>query len=475
MNELSKKLQGWQGQFADLTDERKAIVSGDTTPTPEQNKRYDAIELELKEVQTQIDRLEKEIAEEGEQAKPVVEKTSSGAPRILTKKFDKEDSFQGQTAIKLFIVKTLAQLSLKDGNYVRPEDVAKQMFPRDKNFIEAVARGLPLFQKASVPAASTGNPDYAGVLVGPNYLGDFVSYLYQETLFEKIKGKNKVPPNIPIAGQNATSTASFVGEGKAIPATKPGFDTRTLTTTKLAAFAFMTKELLRENSVNAQEKIANDLRESVSQKLDSVFWSTTAASAGVSPAGILNGVSETSVTFNGSPNTYAHDELGVRQAIQALKQVFISGFHYSDGYNAFQWVMNPGTKCALELLKSSTGDTFSFPEVGDGGKLRDFPIVTGDYVTLGQLALIRGDEIYVTEDMGVETSVSDSVSFEASTVPAGDAGAGSPSAVVAASVNITNAFTQDLLVIKVVRPIYWEKRRSTLCVAYNNDLDQLVL
>jgi hypothetical protein len=83
-------------------------------------------------------------------------------------------------------------------------------------------------------------------------------------------------------------TAGFVGEGAAIPVIQ-GTSTAnvSLTPSKLAAILVLTREMIEGG--DAENVMQQVLLENIGASLDAAFFNTNAASAGVSPAGILNG------------------------------------------------------------------------------------------------------------------------------------------------------------------------------------------
>ena len=82
------------------------------------------------------------------------------------------------------------------------------------------------FQQAAVPAANTGDSDWAGALVSDEggVFADFVEYLRPRTILGRfgtdgVPSLRRVPFRVPLVGQTTGGEGYWVGEGKA--KTKP--------------------------------------------------------------------------------------------------------------------------------------------------------------------------------------------------------------------------------------------------------------
>jgi hypothetical protein len=83
-------------------------------------------------------------------------------------------------------------------------------------------------------------------------------------------------------------TAGWIGEGQAIPVLQGTTSTAaTLSPYKIAAIIVLTHEMITGG--NAETVMTQVLRENIGASLDAIFFNANAASAGVSPPGILNG------------------------------------------------------------------------------------------------------------------------------------------------------------------------------------------
>jgi HK97 family phage major capsid protein len=244
-----------------------------------------------------------------------------------------------------------------------------------------------------------------------------------------------------------------VGESKPIPATALDFSTVNLSPQKVAALAVVSNELLRDSSPAAERLVRDALAEASAQRVDQTFLSTTAASAGVSPAGILNGL-----TANVSGGVTA-DEL--RNDLAGLLSHFITLKYSMQGLAI---VTTPAIAMQIALLRNSLGQK-EFPDTNmNGGSLEGFPVYVGHNVGTGDLIMMSTRDIYKIGDGGIAVSISREAMIEQSDTPAG----ATDTPVSASATKFTSMFQAESTAIKVVRAINFAKRRSSAVAFIGN-------
>ncbi len=222
---------------------------------------------------------------------------------------------------------------------------------------------------------------------------------------------------------------------------------------KVAAISAISNELLKDSSPAAEQMVRDSLIASVSQKIDEVFLSDDALSAGVSPAGLRRNLA--------ALHSAGNDADAVLADIKALYAPFITAKNAS----GLVFVMNTALAKSLSLMRNTLGVKV-FPGItATGGTLEGDTVVTGDNVNAAHVYLLKPSDIYKIGDTGLEISVSNQATVEMSTAPTG-AGLGH----TAASANLQNMFQQEQTAIKIVRPFNFQKRRST-AVAWIDDAD----
>jgi HK97 family phage major capsid protein len=362
---------------------------------------------------------------------------TGGGPAIHVNK-EADEKFHGQNYTRLVIAKALGRLM-----DVSPIAVAQNRWGKSNpKLVEVI--------KAAVAGGGSGSGEWGAELVSINnqYQGDFIEYLYAQTLFDRLPLR-EVPANVTIKGQDGAATGYWVGESKAIPVSKADFLNVNLTPLKVAAIAVVSNELLRDSSPSAEKLVRDALVQASAQRIDQTFLSTAAAVAGVSPAGILNGL---------TPITSAGNEIAdVIADVKALYAPFIA----ANNASGLQFVTTETLGKALGLMQNALGN-FAFPGItASGGSLLGDTLATGGNVGAGDFILLKPSDIYKIGDRGVEVSISREAAIEQDTAPTG--ATDTPTGMTATS--MTSMFQSESTAFKVVRPCNFAKRRAS-AVAY---------
>ena len=361
------------------------------------------------------------------------------SPNIIVRNTDPDERFKGQNYVRGVIAKALAHLTQNT-----PDRIAEARWGKTHP-------QLVQWIKADVAGGGSGSGEWGAELVQADarFTGDFLEYLYGMTVYDKLPLRS-VPANVTIKGQDGAATGYWVGESKGIPASKADFSTVSLTPLKVAALAVLSNELIRDSSPSAEMLVRDALAEASSQRVDQTFLSTTAASAGVSPAGLLNGL-----TANVSGGTTAAD---LRDDIAGLLQYFATQKNTS----GLMIVTTPAVAIQTMLLRNALGQR-EFPAMNmGGGELEGFPVVVGDNVGTGDLIMLKPSDIWKIGDGGLQVSISREAAIEQSDAPSG---ATDTPVTAGTGTKWTSMFQEESTAIKVVRSINFQKRRST-AVAY---------
>jgi HK97 family phage major capsid protein len=303
-----------------------------------------------------------------------------------------------------------------------------------------------------VPGGGSDSGEWGSELVTADnrYTGDFIEYLYAMTVFDQLPLR-EIPANVTVKGTDGAATANWVGQSKGIPVTSGSASTVSLSPLKVAALAVVSNELLADSTPAAEMWIRDLLAEAMSQRVDQTFLSASAASAGVSPAGILNGISAKTSAGTSADN--------IRTDIEVLMGDFIAARHVG----GLTFVTSRGLALAIQLMRNSLG----LPEFNgvalSGGTLEGMRLVTGDNVGSGDFILLDPREIWKIGDTGVQVSISREATIEQDTAPQG-----ATDTPVAASANMTNMFQEDSTAIRLIRRINYQKRRTS-AVAFVGD------
>lgn len=417
--------------------------------TDEESDEFDTLDTEIKSLDTEI-RVARFTATQAASAKSVDGSSSDSASRSrsglgFVRKEDPEDKFKGQSYTRFLIAKAAAYASMKEGNYVSPAQIAEQRWGKTHPKLVALI-------KAAVAGGGTGSGEWGAELAQSDtrFAGDFIEFLYSMTVFDKLPLR-PIPARVHVKGQDGAATGYWVGESKAIPVSKADFSDVELTPLKVGAIAVCSKELVADSDPSAELWIRDSIGQASAQRVDTTFLSANAASAGVSPAGLLQGLS--ALVPSGA------DAAAVRADYQALVLPFITAKNASGLVS----VMSPQLALSIAMMVNALGQT-EFPDIMEnGGTLFKRPVYTGDNVTSGDWLVMKPSDIWKIGDGGVQVSMSDTAMIEQN-----DAPQGAGDTPTAASATLMSLWQTEQVGFKVVRRINYAKRRTGAVTLLSN-------
>lgn len=445
-----------QTRVSKSTDMEKIMAKASEdgiTLDAEQADQYDTLEAEVAAIDKHLERLRNMQKAQAKTAKPVSEdprgqqhaQAFNGAAPVRAKNTQKlEPGIAFARAAKC-----LALSHLEHRNAV---DIAKHFYDGQEAIIAATQR---LVTKAPVAAGSTTG--WAANLVGDetNVFADFVEFLRPLTILGRfgqggVPSLRRVPFRVPLIGQTAGGDGYWVGEGQAKPLTSFDFSRTTLEPLKVANIAVATMETIRDSSPSADAIIRDALAAALRERMDIDFIDPSkAASAGVSPASILNGVS--GIASSGT------DADAVRADIRAIFNTFIAG---NNAPTSGVWIMPATTALSLSLMQNPLGQS-EFPGLTmAGGVLFGLPVIVSEYVTTDStgsvVALVNASDIYLADEGGIDISMSTEASLQMDSAPDNP---------TTASTVMVSLWQRNLVGFRAERSINWARRRPT-AVAY---------
>jgi len=310
--------------------------------------------------------------------------------------------------------------------------------------------------KAAVSAMTTGNTD---ALIGnEGGFADFVEFLRPMTILGRfgvggIPALTQVPFRVPLISETSESDAQWVGEGKGKPLTKFGVGRTELSPLKIATIAVQTMELIRDSSPSSDVLVRNSLAKAIAKRSDLSFIDpTSAASAGVKPGSILNGVTATT-------NSTATGADGVREDVQALIGAFVAA---NNPLQSGVWVMSATYALRLMMMLNPLGQR-EFPGITmQGGTFFELPVIVSNY--LGDyVALVNAEDIWFADEGGVDISMSTEASLEMSDAPTQDAGAATP-----VDSELVSLWQTNSVGFRAERTLNWARRRVSAVAWMDN-------
>lgn len=428
-----------------------AVLAGTETETPrgltdQEATEVAGLEQELERNERDIASakrlLARETAQAAASAEPARPRGVSAAPAVLTRTNAAQragDKFKGATFMAYVRTRALMVINSAVGDI---GVMALQLY-RDRPEYQDLFR---IWAANEIPGGGEKSGEWGAELVAMDgrFTGDFLEYLRAKTAFDQL-GLRDIPANVTIKGQDGTGGANWVGEGKAIPMSKADFSTVNLAPLKLGALSAISLELIRDSSPSAMQLVMDSLTRDSSQLIDSTFFSASAASAGVSPAGIVNGVAGTA-----SAGT---DLNGLITDVDVLIQAFITA-HNTGG---LKFVSRPALAQKVSGFTNLMGNKIYTALSEEGGTFENKPWLTSDNAVSGDFLLVKPEDIYKIGDDGLSIDISRDATLEFASDPTG-AALGTP---VSASKQTVNLFQNGMVGIRLLRSLNWAKRRTS--------------
>lgn len=332
-------------------------------------------------------------------------------------------------------------------NMVNPVDYAKQQWGDSQPEV------AEMLQKTAIGAGTSTDSTWASPLVYANNLAsEFVDYLRPQTILGKIANVRRVPFNVRYPIQNGGSTVGWVGQGAPKPVSKLSFTSASLGFAKAAGIVVITQELARFSSPAAELVVRDDMAAQMIYFLDQQFIDpSVVAVSNVSPASVLNGASnvrQAAATWTTMANVLT--DVKVFLTTFATNEISLDGSY---------WIMTPDMALSLSLLLNTGGTGLAFPDVSiNGGTFLGIPVIVSNSVphsvSAGSVvALVKGSEIFLADDGGINISVSGEASLNMDSAPTNNSATPTATSVV-------SMFQTDSIAIRAERYVNWGVRRA---------------
>ena len=325
-------------------------------------------------------------------------------------------------------------LMIAGGDSMSAGEIFAKRWPHSKN--------LDMIRKAAVTPGSVSG---WGEDLSPTrpLASAFIEFLRPRTVLGRLQAIRRVPFNVSFVAQTGGLGAAWVGEGQPIPVYEGSFERTEFSRSKIAGLCVLTKDLVRSSDPAAESLVQRDLGAAIIQFSDQQLLDPAVATLpDVSPASITNGATE----IESTGSTAAAVEADLSAMVGALVTGGIA-------LQSPVWVMKPSTALALARLRG-TGGARIFPDVGPlGGTIWTIPVITSTNAG-DQITLIDASEIMVADD-GLELDASDQ-----GTVQLNDA----PDAPATASTVQVSLWQENLVSLRAVRFIRWQRRRNEAVV-----------
>jgi HK97 family phage major capsid protein/HK97 family phage prohead protease len=252
---------------------------------------------------------------------------------------------------------------------------------------------------------------------------------------------------IPVRANTPTLAGNWVGEGSPKPVRRASFTTVTLSPTKLAVISTFTEEMSMYSAQSIEQIIRQAMSDDTSMALDAYLIDAVAASAGVRPAGLLNGVTPLTASVATPPSA----------AMVADLKALVGAIIAAGGGRNIAIIINPAQALSMGTVTTTSGD-FLFTNAAEAGaKFNARVIVSASCPAARVIAVDAADFATAQGDAPRFAISTDATLHEEDTTPLALSATGSPNTVAAP---MRSLFQTDAVAIRMSLYVTWGMRRT---------------
>ena len=430
----------------------KAGEKGETL-APDQKEKYDALLLEVKEVDEHLARLRETEALNIEKAQPI--KPEAGKDPDLASRGRSPAGSGIRVESKLEPGVRFARMAMAMARAKGMAPLAEQFYRAERRWMDTAPEVALALKANEINAGDSTTTAWASELAyAQNIATEFIEFLRPKTIVGRITGWRNVPFNVRVASQTSGSTGYWVGQGKPIIPSQAATSSVSLGIAKVAGMVAITKELAMLSTPSAELMVRNDLARECQQTLDlSLIDPNQGGVANIQPASLTYGV--TPVTPTGV--TYATFVADWKTLTSTMIAANVS-------LAPCVLVMSETTAQALSMMVTSLGNP-QFPGLSMlGGTIQGLPVITTQAAKIAgspqfgeMIVLINPAEVFLADDGNAVIEASDQVSIEMKD------NATNQSTATSAGTTVVSMFQTESIAVKAVRHINWTKARSQAC------------
>ena len=315
--------------------------------------------------------------------------------------------------------------------------------------------------RAAVNPAMTTVATWAAELVQTSNV-DFLDRLIPNFIFPQLKAMgtsyafgNSGVLKIPVRAATPTLAGAWTGEGSAKPVKKASFSTVTLSPTKLCVISTFSEEMATYGMPSIEGIIRQAMSDDTGIALDSYLIDNVAASAGVRPAGLLNGVTPiTASVLTPAASAMVADLKALIGAITAAG---------GGGRGPIAILINPAQALALSFVQTTTGNFMFDSREQAGSKFGVRFIVSATVPAAKVIAVDAADFATALGDAPRFAVSTEATLHEEDTTPLALGTGAQGSGVLA--VPMRSLFQTDAVAIRMSLYVSWVMRRASMVQA----------
>ena len=255
---------------------------------------------------------------------------------------------------------------------------------------------------------------------------------------------------IPVRANTPTLAGAWTGEGAAKPVKKMSFSTVTLSPTKLSVISTFSEEMATYGMPSIEGIIRQAMSDDTGIALDSYLIDNVAASAGIRPAGLLNGV--TPITASAATPATAAMVADLKALVGAITAAG------GGGRGPIAILINPAQALSLAFAQTTTGD-FLFQDQTQAGSKFGVRFIVSATVPAGRVIAVDAADFATALGDAPRFAVSTEATLhEEDTTPLALGTGAQGSGVLA--VPMRSLFQTDAVAIRMSLYVSWAMRRD---------------
>lgn len=381
-----------QAMLVGENDEPKTELSAEETI------EFDALEVEVKALDTQIEAMGRRLASLAALAKVNGGGEDSGGPAPFQPRATVHPEPKVKEEPGTEFARIVRAMAAGGGNRFNAAQAAVHIFPGDTG-----ARIAASLQAGQGPSG--------GFLVPPEISTEILTLLRNRTVMRRagvltvpmVRGVMQMPR------QTAGTSGAYIGELQNIPVSEPKFAPHNMVSRKLSVLVPISNDLMRAASPAVDGLVRNDIVAGFAVTEDAFFL--RGDGVGANPMGIRNWAIAANVSASAG-SSMANIEADVAAMQLALQVANIP-------MTNMRWIMHPRTKSFLMDLRDVNGNV-RWPSIETNNTLRGYPIETTNQVPANLGGGSNESEIYLAdfsdfvigEEMQLEIAVSDVAPYQ---------------------------------------------------------------
>jgi len=458
---ISQKIQAAQSNLSMLRESLNELAAKDELDAEETKRYQEDLPKQIEEARRDLDahrRVERSLVDDN----PIVVPPQQPQQEIILPQTSNTPTMPNGDGRKLFAV---PKKKLEPGDHLARALAAWTKAHVTKDPIEKILRDgygndemTSIVLRAAVNPAMTTVATWAAELVQTSNV-DYLDRLIPNFIFPPLKamgpsytfGNNGVL-KIPVRANTPTLAGAWTGEGAAKPVKRASFSTVSLTPTKLSVISTFSEEMATYGMPSIEGIIRQAMSDDTGIALDSYLIDNVAASAGVRPAGLLNGVTPiTASAATPAPAAMVADLKALVGAITAAG---------GGGRGPIAILLNPAQALALSFAQTTTGD-FMFASVEQAASKFGVRFIVSATVPAAKvIAVDAADFATALGDVPRFAVSTEATLHEEDTTPLA-LGTGTQGSGVLA-VPMRSLFQTDAVAIRMSLYVSWVMRRASM-------------